>query len=171
MNNFEWKYVWHFLLIFVIQALIVNNVSMWGYVTPMFYIMFVLSLPFQTPKWLVVFSGFLLGVCMDMFSGVAGMHAASLALIAFIRPLVMQLIPHSIIEEHMRPILQDMHFWWFSGYTFIMAFIHQFCLFFLDALSFGHFFHLIGMTLLNAFFTTLLIVLVQFLFYSSSKRY
>ncbi len=171
MKNVDWKLVLQFLLIVVVQVLVLNSICLWGYVTPLLYLMFVLTLPFQMPSWLVVSSGFLMGMCVDLFSGVMGVHAASLTFVAFIRPLVMQLIPHAAIEEHQRPILYDMHFPWFAGYTLVMALVHQFLVFFFDALSLACFGHLLVMTLLNALFTTFLILLVQCLFYNSSKRY
>ena len=171
MKNFEWKYIWQFLLIAAVQVLFLNNICLWGYITPLLYLLFVLTLPFQTPAWLVISSGFLMGMCVDLFSGVMGVHAASLTLVAFLRPLIMQLIPHSAIEEHMRPILYDMHFPWFVSYTFSMALIHQFLVYFFDVLSLSNFFHLLWMTLLNASLTTVLIIIVQILLYNSSKRY
>ena len=140
MNSSHWKYVLHFVLIMLVQVLFFNNICLWGYVVPMVYLMFVLCVPFQTPAWLVVASGFLMGMFMDLCSGVMGVHAASLTVVAFIRPLVMQMVPHTAIEEHMRPILYDMHFPWFASYTFLMAFIHQMLVYFFDSLFFWLFF-------------------------------
>lgn len=171
MSSFNWKYIILFIALVLLQVLFFNSICLWGSVVPMVYIMFVLSLPFQTPAWLVVSTGFLMGFFIDMFSGVMGVHAASLTLVAFLRPAFMQLIPHTSIEEHMRPILQDMHFPWFASYTLLMAFVHQFCIYFFDSLSFVHFWHLLWMALINAFFTTLIIILIQMVFYNSSKRY
>lgn len=170
-NKIEWKYVWQFFLFWALQVFLVNYVSIWGFLTPMLYLLFILSLPFQTPRWLVVLSGFLLGFGVDCFSGMMGVHAAATTLVAFARPLLMQLVPHAPIEEHMRPVLPDMHLGWYAGYAMLMSFIHQFFVFFLDAFSLANFGHLCWISLVNAFFTALVMVLVQCLFYSSSKRY
>lgn len=161
-----------FILIVVLQVLLMDKISLWGYVTPMIYIMFILSLPFQTPKWLLVVLGFITGIIEDLFTGMTGIHAASTTLIAFLRPLVMKLITNkSTIEEHLRPILYDMHFPWYIVYSLILTFIHQFSIFFLDALSFVNFGRTLWIGAINTIFTVVLILLFQCLFYNESKRY
>ena len=121
---------------------------------------------------LVVLLGFAIGFGVDCFSGIMGVHAAATTLIAFMRPMIINLIPYNAtLEEHQLPTLWDMHFGWFAGYTLLAAFIHQFMIFFLDSFSLANFFHLIWISLINSIFTTLLIMIVQGLFYNSSKRY
>ena len=171
-KNFVLKYVWQFLLLLAAQVLLMNRICLWGYLTPMLYVMFILTLPFQTPRWLVVLLGFAIGFGVDCFSGIMGVHAAATTLIAFMRPMIINLIPYNAtLEEHQLPTLWDMHFGWFAGYTLLAAFIHQFMIFFLDSFSLVNFFHLILISVINSIFTTALILIVQCLFYNSSKRY
>lgn len=171
-NTFVWKYVGQFVLLMLLQVLLLDKIALWGFLTPMLYILCILTLPFQTPRWLVVLLGFGVGLFEDCFTGIMGVHAAATTCIAFARPLIINLIPfNSTIEDHMRPILWDMHFGWFTAYSFIMCFIHQLLLFFFDAFSLAHCLHWIGASLLNSLFTVMLILVVQSLFYNSSKRY
>ena len=171
-KNFEWRYVWQFFLLLLVQVLLMDKIALWGMLTPMLYLLYILTLPFRTPRWLVVLLGFVMGFCVDCFSGIMGVHAAATTFVAFLRPLVINLIPaKSTMEEHLRPILWDMHFGWFALYSLSMAFIHQFLLCFFDAFSLSGFFHLLWVSLLNALFTTVVIFIAQCLFYSASKRY
>ena len=171
-KTFEWKYVWHFLLLLAAQVLLLDKICLWGYLTPMLYLLFVLTLPFQTPRWLVVLLGFAIGFGVDCFSGIMGVHAAATTLIAFMRPMIINLIPYNAtLEEYQRPILWDMHLGWFLGYSLLSTFIHQIAFQFIEAFSLSNFFHIIWISIANSIFTTLCILVVQCLFYNNSKRY
>ncbi len=171
-KTFEWKYVWQFILLVAVQVLLLNRISLWGYLTPMLYIMFIMTLPFQTPRWIVVLSGFITGCCIDCFSGIYGVHAAATTLIAFLRPVIINMIPYSSnLEEHQLPTLWDMHIGWFAGYALLTSFLHQFMLFLLDSFSLANFLHLIWISFINSIFTTIILLTAQCLFYNSSKRY
>ena len=102
----KYGYVLSFILLLLFQIIIVNSVSLWGIITPMVYILFILILPFQTPRWLVVLLGFLMGFSVDMFTGVLGLHAIASGLIAFLRMPIINVIPCKATFT-LRPILWD----------------------------------------------------------------
>ncbi|MBP7210506.1 MAG: hypothetical protein KBA02_04865 [Paludibacteraceae bacterium] len=161
-----------FLLLLLCQILLANNISLWGMITPMVYIMFILVLPFQMSKSLVVLLGFAMGISVDLFTGVLGQHAAASVLIAFLRMPVIRIISTQIkFEEHLRPILWDMQFSWYFQYALYLTLIHHIVFFFLDAMSFQNLFLVLGIALLNVMATLLLIFIFQIIFYKASKRY
>jgi rod shape-determining protein MreD len=147
-------------------------VNLWGVVTPMIYILFIFSLPFQTPKWAVVLLGFLLGLSIDIFSGILGLHALATLIIAFIRSFVISIIPLRVErEEHLLPIFHDMKFSWYFRYTFLLTLVHHFIYFMVDAFTFHNFIKTCIVVLTNTLFTLLCIFIIQILFYKPSKRY
>ena len=165
-------YIVNFVLLLLFQVLIANSISLWGIITPMVYIMFILNLPFQMPKWQVVILGFLMGISVDIFTGVLGQHAAACVLIAFLRMPIITIIPTNIkFEDHLKPIFWDMHFPWFSQYVLYLTLIHHLLFFFLDTMSYKNFFLMLGIALGNTLASMLLIFLFQILFYKPSKRY
>ncbi|HOF15532.1 MAG TPA: hypothetical protein PLF32_05680 [Bacteroidales bacterium] len=168
----KYGYVLSFILLLLFQIIIVNSVSLWGIITPMVYILFILILPFQTPRWLVVLLGFLMGFSVDMFTGVLGLHAIASGLIAFLRMPIINVIPSKVtFEEHLRPILWDMHFKWYFQYVLYLTLIHHIVYYFLEAMSFDNFLLVLGIALLNVAFTVLLLMLFQVIFFKASKRY
>ena len=52
MNSLILKNIISFILIVSLQVLILNNVLFMGYINPYVYILFLLTLPFNTKKWL-----------------------------------------------------------------------------------------------------------------------
>jgi len=172
MNNIYIKQIFYFILLLALQILIFNKVCLWGMVTPVVYLIFIFSLPFNTPKWAMVLLGFLTGFLVDIFCEVIGFHALATLIIAFLRAGTIKLIPLRVErEEHLLPILYDMKFGWYFQYALYLIFIHQFVYFFADALSFQNFGKLILVVLSNTLASLLCIFLIQILVYKPSKRY
>jgi len=172
MSKIYLKYTILFLLYVFLQVFIFNRINLWGVVTPMVYILFIFSLPFQTPRWLMVLLGFLLGLSVDFFTGILGLHALTTLIIAFIRPTVFRIIPLRIErEEHLTPIFHDMKFSWYFRYAFILTFVHHFAYFMIDAFTFHNFLKTFLVCLTNTLFSLICIFIIQILFYKPSKRY
>ena len=80
-----------FILLVAVQILIINNIELGRFINPFLYVLFIIILPFEAPKWLVLLSAFLIGITMDMFSDTGGMHAAACVFMGYIRPGVLKL--------------------------------------------------------------------------------
>ena len=66
-----------FFTVILLQVLLLDNVQLGGYLSPYFYVIFIILLPFESPKWLLLCLAFLLGLSVDLFNGTPGMHAAA----------------------------------------------------------------------------------------------
>ena len=140
-------------------------------ITPMVYLAFIFSLPFNTPKWLVILFGFLTGFLVDIFSGVLGFHALATLIIAFIRAATIRIISQRTErEEHLLPIFHDMKFGWYLKYVFCLTFIHQFVYYFTDVLSFHNFGKLMLVVSANTIGSLVCIFLIQILVYELLKK-
>lgn len=158
-----------FLFLLMFQVLILNNIQLNGYLNPFLYVLFILMLPFQTPKWLGLVLAFFLGICIDMFSDTGGLHAAASVLMAFLRDPVLKLIsPRDGYDTVEKPSVQRFGFSWFFLYSGILVFIHHFFLFYLEAFHFSGFFFTLFRVVLSSVFTLTLIFVSQF-FFSSSR--
>ncbi len=152
-----------FFIIILIQILIMNNIQFSGYINPFFYILFILLLPFETPKWLLLVVAFILGFSVDLFTGISGMHAAATVFIAFLRPFVLKSFsPHDGYESGTSPGIYYYGIEWFAKYTFVLVVAHSFFLFFIETFGFNNFFHIIIRIILSSIVTGILIILSQF---------
>lgn len=160
------KYSLVFLVCILLQVVLFNEMQISRYLNPSFYVLFVLLLPFETPKWLQLMSAFLLGVLVDAFTNTPGMNAAALVLMSFLRPGILSLVsPREGYEPGMFPRISYMGIGWFLKYSMPLILFHQLALYYIEVLSF----HFIGTTLLvalsNTLATTFFVVLSQYIMF------
>ena len=135
------------------------------------YVSFLLILPFDIDRLLLMLIGFVTGLMVDVFYDTLGIHAASCVLIMYLRPYYFSLVaPQGGYDARVIPSIRDLGFIWFMVFTLIFVFIHHLMVFFIEAGGGQMFFY----TLLKVFFSTLfssfVIILIQYIFYPSKKR-
>lgn len=164
------KNLGRFVFLVLLQVLILNNIHLGGYVNPYFYIYFILLLPFETPRWLLLPSAFLLGIAVDTFANTPGLNAAACVLMAFARPFVIDAI--STGTEFMighSPSLRNQGFKWFAYYAILLVLIHHISLFYLEIFRFTEFFQTLLRVLLSSVFTLLLVFIAEYLSFAREK--
>lgn len=160
-----------FTILVLLQVLIVQNIRLGSFVILFPYILFILLLPFETPKLVVLFSSFFIGLTIDMFYDTAGMHAAVCTLIGFLRFYILKLLsPREGYEPGLIPNVDSMGAVWFITYSAIIIFIHHLFFFYLEIFRFGEFFRTLLRVILSTVGTFCFVYIVQFLFYKTDKN-
>lgn len=160
------KYSLIFVVSVLLQVLIFNNVLILRMISPFFYILFIILLPIDTPRALLLFLSFLLGLTVDIFTNTPGVHASACLLTGFLRPGVLQLISsRETLESVAAPRVENMGFQWFIGYTTFLVLIHHLFLFFLEAFTFESFLITLLKVILSSVLSVVLIVLSQFIIF------
>jgi rod shape-determining protein MreD len=163
--------IFRFCFLVFLQVLILDNINFGGYVNPYLYVYFILLLPFEVPRWLLLISSFALGLSIDLFNGTLGMHTASSVLMAFLRPAVINSIAsRKEFEPGMKPSISDLGFQWFFSYAVILVFIHHLTLFYIEVFRFSDFFITLRRAVFSSLFTLLLVILSQYLFFNPSRK-
>jgi rod shape-determining protein MreD len=154
-----------FLLLLFFQVLFLNNIQATPLgITPYLYVLFILMMPYDTKKWLILVFAFLMGLSLDIFSDTGGTHAAACLLTAFIRPYVLSAFaPRDGYETGTEPRISDLGVVWFLKYALVLVFVHHFAFFLIDIFSFHHFVLTIIRVSITVIFSTILIILTQFL--------
>lgn len=159
-----------FVFLIFFQVLVLNHVYLGGFINPYFYIYFILLLPFQTPRWVLLITAFALGIFVDIFTNTLGLNASATLLMAFFRPFVINLIssgPESLIGE--TPSLRNQGVKWFLYYAGILILVHHFSLFFLEIFRLREFLYTFTRVVLSSLFTMLLVLISEYLLYIRSK--
>ena len=171
MLNEILKNIFRFLLLVSVQVLIIKNIELGRFINPFIYVLFIVILPFETPKWLLLVSAFLLGITVDMFYDTAGMHAAACVFIAYIRPGLLKLFsPREGYEFGTQPTVQYLGVPWFVSYAGILVVLHHFVLFYVEIFRFSEFFSTFFRVIISSIFTLVLIVLIQYLFKGKKEQ-
>ena len=164
------KYPFQFVFLVLTQVLILNNIQFSGFANPYLYILFILWLPFDIPKSLLLLIAFFLGLTIDIFSSTLGMHTSACVFMAFCRPFVLQLIaPRDGYDVNQKPGIADFGFRWFVIYATTLTLLHHLFLFFVEVFRFSDFFYTLGRVSVSTLFTLLLIIICQLFRYNSSK--
>ena len=92
-----------FILLVLLQVLVLNHIHLFGVATPLLYIYFILSMRRDYPRWALLVWAFALGLLTDTFQNTPGVGAASLTLLAFLRPNLLQLFITREMAEDLIP--------------------------------------------------------------------
>lgn len=168
--NYIGKNVLRFFFLILFQVLILNNIQFTGYINPYLYVLFILMLPFETPKWILLILAFLLGLSIDMFSNTMGMHAAASVFLAFCRPyLLVYIAPRGGYEYESQPTIGHLGLNWYLSYSGILVLLHHIALFYIEVFRLSEFFSTLYRVVLSSCFTILLLIISQYLMYGKKK--
>ena len=165
MLNEVLKNIGRFILLVLLQGLILNEVNLWqGVAIPYLYILVLLMLPLETPRWLELIIGLVLGLTIDMFTNTLGMHASACVLLAYVRPLYLKgIAPRDGYEFGQRPGIQDLGLSWFIKYAGVLILVHHFWLFFVEVYSLKGFFNTVLRVFASSVLTLILAIISQYL--------
>lgn len=155
--------IFRFFILILIQVLVFDNIMLGGYLNPYFYILFILLMPFETPRWLLLLSGFFLGLSIDLFTNTLGMHTAATVFMAFMRPWVLSIFaPRDGYESDSLPRIHYYGLSWFAAYAAILTFLHHTILFYLEVFQFQDFLSTFLRVILSTILSSSTIILSQY---------
>jgi len=166
------KNIIRFVLLMFVQVFILNHIMLSGLVQPYLYLLFILLLPFQTPRALLLILGTATGWGLDNFMHTPGLHAAACAAIAYLRPfLIGMLSPQGGFEDTTRaPSPLTMGTGKFIFYASVLVLIHHLIYFSLEVFNFQSTQYLILKILCSTLVTLLLIFVYGLLFFEKRLR-
>lgn len=156
------RFVPRFIILVLLQVLVLNNLQFLGYINIYLYILLILSLPLQTPKWLTLIIGFALGLTIDIFSNTMGLHAFATVLIAFLRIPVVSLFVSVEKNTSVLPSISSFGLSGYLKYAGILVLIHHVTLFYLETFTFIDFWFVLLRSLLSSICTFIIIIGIQF---------
>ena len=170
MINLVPRYFFNLVLLILLQVLLLNNIQFSGYVNPYLYVLFIITLPFGTPKWLLLILGFATGFIIDIFMNTPGLHAAATVFMSFLRPFILSSFsPRDGYEVGTRPVPSDYGFGWFFKYSIIMAATHHLFYFFVEAFDSSLFIATLTRSLLSTAVSVLFIFIAMLFARKDSK--
>jgi len=159
------------LFLVLLQALVVSRVQLFdGLIFPWVYIFAILMLPFETPRWMVMFIAFFVGLLMDYFSGPIGLHTSACVFLGYLQPIVQKILaPREGYDLTQRPTVQRMGLAWYVTYAGVLTLAHHSWFFFMEVFRFSDFLYQVLHILLSTFATLVLMTIGQYLIYNSKS--
>ncbi len=141
------------------QGLVLGNIHLFNCATPLLYVYFALLFPRNYPRWASLVMCFCLGLAVDCFCNTPGLAAASLTLVGFVQPYVLELYLGREDEDDYVPSLSNMGWMKYSTYTLFLTLIFCLAFFSLEAFSFFNWIQWLS-SVLGSYFLTIILILV-----------
>lgn len=155
--------LWRFLLVFFLQAFVLDHVDALAFVNPSIYVYFLLLLPREWPHFLHIILGFVMGYSVDAFADSAGIHSSSAVFLGFISPLWLNFLNQrekgDEVGAHGPNQLTAGQF---LLYALPLIWAHQIFLFSVEYLDLGKILSVLYYGTINAFFTGVLVFILRF---------
>lgn len=161
------KHIFRCCLFIFLQVFLLNVIPpLHRYVSPHLYYLFILWLPFRTPRIALLLIAFFYGLILDAFLHTPGLHAAACTLIAYLRPFIISLLlPKEVGETgYPEPSYKSMGLIPYGTYIILLTFFHHFYLILLEWLQLGGFLLFVGKVLASTGVSLLLVLITELVF-------
>ena len=161
-----------FLIIFLAQIIVFNNILIFG-LSADIYIIFLLIFPQNINKSLYYFLIFLYGIFLDSFSNSFGIITFSLLMSAYLRPYILDF---SFGNFDMRKVgkvrdyLINTTIYQKLTYIFLVIFSHNFVLYFVEIFSIYKLDLILRNATISSLISVTLILIILSLFYFKNER-
>jgi hypothetical protein len=169
MNSIILVNILRFVGLLLLQGLVFKNIGVGWETFPYLHIivfpLFILLLPLRTPKTLVIFLAFVLGISVDFLYDSLGVHASAAVFTGFVRSLVLKIMePRGAYNMSYSPTIARMGLGWFVQYVSILMFAHIFFYFSVEAFTFVYIVDILIKTIVSFLASMVFIMIFQLLF-------
>lgn len=159
-----------FVFVALMQILFLNRISLFGYVTPLFYIWLIVRFDSYMKRTSMLLWAFSLGLVLDMFSGTPGLNAASATFLAMVQPGIVKMFVQTERYEQLFPSSATMGGRPFAGYLLLMTVLHHTTYFLLRSIPLGDWSVLVLKVIFSTLLTFIFMIVAERLTSSSGTK-
>ena len=155
----EWiKQIVRALILVLLQVLLFNHlhIASWGF--PMVYILCLMNLPVQIPRWLEVIIGAVIGLIIDIFNNSLGVNMAACTAFGLLRPIILSTLVIDVERVKGEICSKSLGAVEYIRCLVSITFIHHFLVFTLESLSWHNWWMVILQTLISSILTIMIIL-------------
>lgn len=135
MNSVFFVRLFRMIVLLAVQVLVLNNVHLLGYITPLLIGYMVVCFHTGTSRIAALLWGFVTGLVFDTFCNTAGMASSACTLMAMIQgPFLAMFVPRDATENFV-PTYRSLGFWSYMAYVFVLMLVLHAVFYALDAFS------------------------------------
>lgn len=125
-----------FFILCLAQVLVLNNIHLFDCATPLLCVYMVFMFRRNYPRWGILLWSFAFGLIIDIFSDTPGVATASMTLIGFLQPYIIEpFIPRDSAED-LKPSMKTLGVASYVYYTIIMVLVYCLLFFTLEMFNF-----------------------------------
>jgi len=160
-----------FFIYLFYQVLILKSIVLFDTAFCFLYVAYLFFLPVEINPLVLMGMGFLMGFSIDIFYDSLGLHAFACVFVMDLRNYYLSAItPQGGYDSNATPSITVNGVQWFLIYTVPLVFLHHSVLFFVEAGGFSMFWFTLWKVVMSTIFTTIVTVIVQYLFPSGRYR-
>ena len=124
-----------FIFLVLLQVWLFNNIRLFGFIIPLFYVYFLIKLPINMNRNVVILLSALLGFIIDIFGGTLGLSMTALVIAGFLRYYILKLLtPRDVFIDYF-PSFSNFGKYLFMQYAGAVTLIHVFLIYAIESFS------------------------------------
>lgn len=160
MENVFKNILW-FILLCAAQIFVFNHIHLFHYATPLMYIYFIMRFPLTSSRCGLLMWSFCLGLIIDIFANTPGVATASLTIVGFVQPYIIQLFLPKDDFAPLQPSISVFGFGVFLKYASTIVLLFTLLFFSFEAFNLFNFQDWILRVVASAAITVLFIVVLE----------
>jgi rod shape-determining protein MreD len=146
------------IIVILLQVTIFNRLQIngWGY--PMVYILLLLNIPPQNPRWIEMLVGTLVGLIIDICNNSLGVNMAACVALAYLRPIILKKMVQDVERIKGEICSRSVGGIEYLKCIVLLTILHHLMVFGLEAWSIQNWLLIVIQTLCSSFLTILLLL-------------
>ena len=129
-------------MLVLLQIFLVDNISLSVYFHPLIYTAFIIMLPLDLKHIWVMLLAALMGLTIDLLTGMGGLNVIASTAIGFMRPMLLNAaVGHNTSTDDTMPALHRLQPKNLAWYIILMVVVHSLLYFLLETLSLSNLHH------------------------------
>ena len=155
----EWiKQIVQALIIVLLQVLLFDHLQIAGWGFPMVYVLILMNLPVQIPRWLEMLIGAVVGLVFDIWSSSLGVNMAACIASSFLRPILLGNVLQDMERVKGEVCSRSIGRIEYAKCLVFLVLIHHLMVFALEAWSWNNWWMVLVQTLISSVLTILIIL-------------
>lgn len=155
----EWiKQIWRLLILVLLQVLLFDHLQIVGWGFPMVYVLFLMNLPIQIPRWAEMLIGGAIGLFFDLWNSTLGVHIAACVTFSYFRPILLSRFTQDVERVKGQICSKSIGRVEYIKCIAILTVIHHLMVFALEMWSWSNWWMVIVQTLISSILTILIII-------------
>ena len=148
----------HAIVIVLLQVLLFNHLQIAGWGFPMVYVLILMNLPANTPRWAEMLIGAVLGLIFDVFNTSLGVNMAACVAFTFIRPIILAHLVQDLERVKGEVYIRSIGTIEYIRTLVFLTVLHHLMVFSLEAWSLHNWWMVIIQTLISSLMTLTIII-------------